>query len=481
LDFGLAHGASNAFEFQLEGDGSVTQTAAKPQREIVIEHELPESLDPIEDPRVVRERAVARLRLVWSRRRFLFRVAVSALIVSTLVAFLIPKRYDSTTQLMPPDSQSSSNLTLMAGLAGQTGGLTTIAGDLLGIKTTGALFVGVLRSRTAQDRIVERFDLKKVYGVRLEEKARLQLAQNTGISEDRKSGIITVTVSDHDPKRAAAIAAAYVDELDALMAQLSTSSARRERIFLEGRLDAVNQELEASEKDFSQFASKNATIDITEQGKAMVIGAATLEGELIAAQSELEGLRQIYSDGNVRVRSTQARVNELRQQLARLGGKAGTSADDGETESGAVYPTIRQLPLLGVPYADKFRKWKVEEAVYSTLTKEYELAKVEEAKEIPTVKVLDAAEVPELGSFPPRQWIMVLGTIFALIGGVVWVLQTARWRDIDPQDPAKLFVEEVFQTVNGRMPWAASNGSRVEGFAEGNGDRPGTEGNKSGG
>jgi capsule polysaccharide export protein KpsE/RkpR len=384
------------------------------------------------------------------------------------------------TQLMPPDSHSSSSLALIAGLAGQTGGLGTIAGDLLGMKTTGALFVGVLRSRTEQDRIVQRFDLKKVYGVRLEEKARLQLAQNTGIIEDRKSGIITVTVSDHDPKRAAAIAAAYVDELDALMAQLSTSSARRERIFLEGRLNAVNQDLEASEKDFSQFASKNATIDITEQGKAMVMAAATLEGELIAAQSELEGLRQIYSDGNVRVRSTQARVNELRQQLARLGGKAGTSAGDGETESDAVYPTIRQLPLLGVPYADKFRKWKVEEAVYSTLTKEYELAKVQEAKEIPTVKVLDAAEVPELRSFPPRAWIVVMGTIFALIGGVVWVLQTARWREVDPQDPAKLFAQEVFQTVSGRMPWAASNGSRVKEFAEGNGDRPETEGNKTG-
>jgi capsule polysaccharide export protein KpsE/RkpR len=459
----------------------VMQTAAQPQREIIVEHELPEGLEPLEDPRVSREQRVARLRLIWSKRRFLLRVMVAALIVSTLVAFVIPKRYDSVTRLMPPDSQSSSNLALIAGLGGQTGGLATIAGDLLGMKTTGALFMGVLQSRTAQERIVQRFDLKKVYGVQLEEAARLKLAQNTGISEDRKSGIITVTVSDRDPKRAAAIAAGYVDELDALMAQLSTSSARRERIFLEERLNTVNQDLESSEKDFSQFASKNATIDITEQGKAMVMAAATLEGELIAAQSELEGLRQIYSDGNVRVRSTQARVNELRQQLARLGGKAGTFAGDGETESAALYPTIRQLPLLGVPYADKLRKWKVEEAVYSTLTKEYEVAKVQEAKEIPTVKVLDAAEVPEVKSFPPRAWIILMGTILALIGGIVWVLQTARWRGLDPQDPAKLFVEEVFQTVSGRMPWAASNGSRIKELAEGNGDRAGAEGNKPGG
>src|SRR5258707_6274402 len=117
------------------------------------------------------------------------------------------------------------------------------------------------------------------------------------------------------------MAQAYVEELNRLVAELSTSSARRERIFLEGRLQAVNQELEAAEKDFSQFASKNTAIDVKEQGKAMVEAAAMLQGQLIAAQSQYEGLREIYTDNNPRVRTVKARIDELQRQLEKLGGK----------------------------------------------------------------------------------------------------------------------------------------------------------------
>ena len=353
-----------------------------------------------------------------------------------------------------------------------------MAGDLLGIKSTGALFTGVLRSRTVEDRIIDRFELKKVYGKNLQMKAREKLAERTALSEDRKSGIITLTVSDRDPKRAAAIANAYVEELDTLMARLTTSSAHRERVFLEERLDAVKKELDAAEKDFSQFASSKGAIDITAQGKAMVEAAATLEGQLIAAQSELEGLKQIYTGSNVRVRSTQARIDELRHQLRRLGGKAGsTPTNAGESASDdAPYPTLRQLPILGVPFADKLRRLKVEEAVFETLTKQFELAKVQEAKEIPSVKILDAPMVPEHKSFPPRLAIISLGVFFTTFAGVIWVLSAARWQEIDPQDPRKALAQEVFRTVAARIPWVSRNGNSGE-LAEAQsrqeeGDRP---------
>lgn len=333
-----------------------------------------------------------------------------------------------------------------------------LAGDLLGIKSNGALFVGVLRSRTAADHIVDRFDLKKVYGESLQIKAREKLAERTAITEDRKSGIIIITVTDHDPKRAAAMAAAYVEELNTLVAQLSTSSARRERIFLEGRLDAVKQNLEAAEKDFSQFASNKGAIDITAQGKAMVEATAVLGGQLIAAQSELEGLKQIFADNNVRVRSLQARVNELQQQLRRLGGKAEGSTETA-SDSDAAYPTLRQLPILGVPYADKMRRLKVEEVVFETLTKQYELAKVQEAKEIPSVKVLDVPVIPEHKTFPPRLVIIILATLFSAMVGMAWLLGHARWQGIDPQAPGKVFAQEVFHTVAARIPWISRNGA----------------------
>jgi uncharacterized protein involved in exopolysaccharide biosynthesis len=447
----------------------VTPTATNSQPEVVVEPDSRGDFEPIEDPRIGREQRIARFRTLWAERRFLFRVTVAALLASILIAFLIPNRYESTVQLMPPDSHSGEGLSLLAGLAGgskQADNLGFLAGDLLGMKTTGALFVGVLKSRTALDRIVDRYDLKKVYGEKLELKAREKLVDRTEISEERKSGIIRVTVTDRDPKRAAAIAGSYVDELDTLMAQLTTSSAHRERVFLEQRLAGVNRDLETAEKEFSQFASKNATLDITEQGKAMVMAAATLEGQLIAAQSELEGLKQIYTDSNVRVRSIEARISELRKQLQKIGGKAGEAPPgDGESTSDLPYPSLRQLPVLGVPFADKFRQLKVQEVVFETLTKQYEIAKVQEAKEIPTVKVLDRPEVPERKSFPPRLLLTVLGTCVAFLAGCVWLFARRHWDAMDPEDPGKQLAIDVATAVRAEALRLAPAGGMLRSMA----------------
>jgi uncharacterized protein involved in exopolysaccharide biosynthesis len=421
---------------------------------------------------ISRERILEKLRLVWAERRFVWHCVLAGVLVATLIAFLIPSEYESTARLMPPESQQGGGLALMAmlggGQNGGSGGLGTLASDLLGAKTTGAVFVAVMHSRTAEDRIIQRFDLKKVYSKRLQDSARKHLEENTAITEDRKSGVITVTTSDHDPKRAAAITGAYIEELDTLIAQLNTSSAHRERVFLEERLDKIKVDLEAAEKDFSQFASKNATIDISAQGRAMLEGAASLQGQLIGAESQLEGLRQIYSDNNIRVRATQARIAELRNQLQKMGGTSGGTAPSDQSTTDNAYPTLRQLPVLGVPYADKFRQLKVEEAVYETLTKQFELAKVQEAKEIPSVKVLDKPEVPERKSFPPRLMIILAGTACAMLLGAAWVLGTARWRQIDPQDPGMQFAQEIFGTVKAGMPWVNANGSNGNAGTNGN-------------
>src|SRR5208283_286789 len=313
----------------------------------------------------------------------------------------IPSRYQSVARLMPPDNQASSGLAMAAAtLSGGGSGLGGMAGELLGQKSTSDLLVGVLNSRTVEDNLIQKFDLRKVYGDSRMEDARKDLAALTDVSIDRKSQIITITVTDKSPQRAAAMAQAYVEELNGTLAEVSTSSARRERVFLEGRLQAVSQDLEAAEKEFSQFASKNTAIDIKEQGKAMVDAAATLQGEYIGARSELEGLRQLYTDSNVRVRSLQARVDELENQLKIVGGKDESTSLEKAAPGDSLYPSIRKLPMLGVPYADLYRKTKVEEAVFETLTQEYELAKVQEAKEIPTVKVLDSPNLPEKKSFP---------------------------------------------------------------------------------
>lgn len=404
--------------------------------------------------------SVVYLRLLWQHRRLLARVVPYGFLASTLMAFLIPPRFQSTARLMPPDSSQSGGLSMAAAaLSGGAGSLGGIAGEMLGLKSTSDLFVGILSSRTVQDKLIQQFDLKKLYGVRRMEEVRKGLAERTGISVDRKSQIITITVTDHDRKRAAAIGQAYIEELNRLVAELSTSSARRERIFLEERLQAVSKDLESAEKEFSQFASKNTAIDIKEQGKAMVEAAATLQGQLIAAESELEGLRQMYTDNNVRVRSVRARIDELKLQLEKIGGKGEDASASSGQQQASLYPSIRKLPLLGVIYADLYRRTRVQEAVFESLTKEYELAKVQEVKEIPVVKVLDSPSIPEKKSFPPRLLIMILGTAFTFAVASAWVFGKTTWDQTDSSDPRKAFAQEVFTTVKASIPQFAQNGS----------------------
>lgn len=422
------------------------------------------------------ERQAAILRLIWDRRRTLLRAGAIGLLASTLLAFLIPKSYTSTAQLMPPDAQSTSGVAMMAALSAKAGvNLSGMAGDLLGLKSSGALFIGVLRSETSQDHIIQQFDLKKVYGTRLVTDARKKLDENTVISEDRKSGIISITVTDRSAERAAAIANAYIDELNSLAAELSTSSAHRERVFLEDRLKVAKVDLDNATNQLAQFSSKNNTLDIQTEGKAMLDAASTLAGQLVAAEAELQGLRQIYADNNARVRALNARVAELRKQLERLGGTQESSgrsktlvavgapnqtADPPEEKIGSTpFPTIRNLPLLGAKYSDYYRRAKIQETVFELLTEQYELAKVQEAKETPSVKVLDPARVPERKSFPPRLVIMFLGTFLCLSVMVMWTVGAMQWQSADPQDPRKILAQEVVATVKAHVPWVSRNGS----------------------
>jgi uncharacterized protein involved in exopolysaccharide biosynthesis len=435
-----------------------------------------------------RTETVASVRLLWERRGFLGRWAACGFVLFLILAFLIPVQYESIAKLMPPD-QSGAGLGMMLSAltgGGGTGGgagasaMTSIGSDLLGLKTTGDLFAGVMQSRTVEDDLIGKFGLQKEYGTKTLASTRTRLGSHTEINIDKKTGIIELRVTDHDRQRAAALGQEYIADLDNVLVDLNTGSAHRERVFLEGRLSQVNQDLESAEKEFSQFSSKNSALDIKEQGRAMVEAAAQLEGELIGAETSLQGMKQIYTDSNVRVRATAARIAELKRQILKMGGKpedraaggSGASADTGSSSSGgstnasaspnvdSMYPTMRQLPLLGVNYADLLRRTRVEEAIFETLTREYELAKVEEAKEIPSVKVLDAPDVPERKSFPPRGIITLLGLLLGLGAAIGWTFGTVRWDARDANDPAKILALEVFTTVRGSVQGMLHNGAR---------------------
>ncbi len=384
--------------------------------------------------------------LLWTHRPFLLRATLAGIVISILVALLLPVHYRSTVRLMPPDNESGGKLGMLMSLAAASSGggaagsgMGGMAADLLGTKTGGDVLMEMLRSRSLQDRLITTFDLRRVYRDRLMEDARRDLTKRTEIVQQKKSGVIVVTVEDHDKYRAMRLAGAYVDELNRSVVDLNTSAAHRERVFLENRLKEIKQDLDDAVKKLSQFASKNTTIDPQSQGKAMVDAAARLQGELIAAESELKGLEQIYTPQNVRVRSVQARIGELKRQLSDLGG--GTDGNAGQSRSG--YPSIRQLPLLGATYADYYRRVKIQEAVFETLTKQYELAKVEEAKELPSIRMMDPADLPERKSWPPRVLLILLGTLTFLIAGSAWVIAFDRWQRLDPHDSRKQMVADA--------------------------------------
>jgi capsule polysaccharide export protein KpsE/RkpR len=403
-------------------------------------------------------RGLANLELIWEKRGLLARVAFRALLLSTLIAFLIPRRFESTVSIMPPRDAMGDSSMMLAAMAGKASpGLSAMAGNILGAKSTGALFVDLMRSRTVQDQIVDKFDLQRVYWTRYEQDARKQLDARTEIAEDRKSGVISLTVSDGSPQRARDLAQGYVESLDRLVSQVSTSSARRERMFIEQRLAAVKSDLEDAEKQFSVFASKNSALDIKEQTRAMVESAAVLQGQMIAAQSELQSLEQIYTENNVRVRALRARANELKRQLEQLGGSDQSLVGDA-TSSNELYPSIRKLPLLGVQWADLYRRMKVQETVYDLLTQQYELARIQEAKEIPTVNVIDPANLPERKSYPPRLLIIVTLTTLALAIAAICVIGSARWQEIDSHDPKKRFANRVAQRS---LDWAGQTAGRL--------------------
>jgi uncharacterized protein involved in exopolysaccharide biosynthesis len=399
------------------------------------------------------------LRPLWAERRFLLRAGSYGVVLSLVVAFLLPVRYESETRLMPPDQQSGG-LAMLAALAtkggggsssggsggsgGLGGGLGQVASDLLGLKTSGALFVDMLAGPTVQDNLIQKFDLRRVYRDRYWQDARKDLDKHTTVKEDRKSGVISITVSDRDPRRAQQMAQAYVEALNGLLSQVSTSSARRERLFLEQRLKSAKESLDAAAQDFSAYASKTGTLDMPSQTKAMVEAEASLQGQLVAAQSELEGLEQIYTDNNVRVRSLRARIGGLKQHVENMSGnKADLNSD--QSPIAGDFPSIRKLPLVGIRWANLYRENKIQEAVYELLTQEYEFAKIQEAKEIPTVNVLDAAMLPEERSFPPRVVITILGAFLSLLLAGGFVIGAANWKQ--SESPKKQLAAEIWEQI----------------------------------
>lgn len=380
--------------------------------------------------------------LLWNRRlRIALWVAVGLASSYFFVWYFC--KYEATVELMPPDNASGGLSSLLPALSRGgpvSSGLAGLAGDLVGAKSTTALFAKMLQSRTVEDSLIDRFDLLKVYGKKYHTDGRKRLSKSTSIEEDKKSGVLTVTVRDRDPKLALALARGYTEELDRLLSKVATSSARREREFIEQRLVEEKKALEQAEQKLSQFSSGSMTLDVPQQIRVTVDAAARLQGELLAARAELQGLQEIYANENVRVKTLRARIAVLEKQLIAInsGQPGGKSADPTNP-----YPSVKALPQLGVQWTDLYRESKIHETVFEMLTQQYEMARIQEAKEIPVAKVMDEPAMPEKRY--PRWWLVVLLCTLTtgLLASFGVVLQD-HWEHWDPTDPRRELLVNVY-------------------------------------
>jgi capsule polysaccharide export protein KpsE/RkpR len=394
---------------------------------------------------------IANASLFWDNRHLMFRVAGVVFGLSLLLAFALPKEYESGARLMPPE-QGGNGAAMLAALVGKSSasGLAGLAGSLIGAKNNSALFVALLHSGTISGHLIDKFDLQRVYHKRYRDSTAKRLAHLTKITEDPKNGVITIVVTDEDRNRAKELAQAYLDELNGLVARVNTSSAHREREFIEQRLNTVQAELQRAQLELSDFSSKNTTIDLKEQTKATVDAGAKLEGQLIAGESELSSLRQIYGDQNVRVRAAEARGAILRRELQRANEQSSQGAEGENLDVTHPYPALRDLPRLGVHWANLYRTVRIHETVFDLLSEEYETARIDEAKSIPTVGIIDFPSLPERKSGPHRLLIALISTVLSIILTAIYLLAKRFWGELDAFDPRRELATQIKSTITGK-------------------------------
>jgi capsule polysaccharide export protein KpsE/RkpR len=395
---------------------------------------------------------------LWSHRVKIAIWTAAGLVLSIALSWLIGK-YEATTQLMPPDSSSSSSgLNALAPIIGKMSGSAGVAGDMLGLgdvmsggKSSGALFTKVLESQTIQQKLIEDFGLIKHYHVSYLEDARKKLTSRTTILEDKKSSVLTISVRDRDRDLALKLATAYIAELDRVMTKVATSAAGRERIFLEQRLSDEKKVLEESERQFGKFSSTNMALDVPQQTKVTVEAAARLQGEMIDARSQLEALEQVYAPDNIRVKSLRARIAALQRDLVKI--NSGRATTEAGQDPASPYPSVKNLPLIGAKWSDLYRDAKIHETVFELLTQRYEMARIQEAKEIPTIKVLDPPSVSQR-RFPDPGLVIIVGTIISLLLACLGVWLKDQWARWNEEDPRRILLSQIYGGVV--RPWRAN-------------------------
>jgi capsule polysaccharide export protein KpsE/RkpR len=403
---------------------------------------------------------LGKVALLWAERRRLFGWAVGSTVVTLALMFLLPNQYKAVAVLNPPDMNPMSGLSLMIGMkSGLASGLGSSMGDMLGLKSPGQIYLRQLQSRVVLDAMIRRFQLQKVYKKKKMEETRKILLGNSTFEEDKKSGVIEISVLDKDPVRAAQMANAYAEELGKLTADMDAQTGRLERQYFEAQLRQAKSDFRKASDELSMYGGQKGALNIEDEGKALADAVGAIEGQLIATKTELKGLQQIYTDNNVQVVQAKARINELTRQLAQMGsGSQGQSPKatsmPGTTPSSDL--SIQHMWGVASPYMNLYGEMKIQEAVVQTLSEQYEIAKLQETHRISDIQVMDPAQPPEKKDKPHRATVAVIVGFFVFIFFCTQILIQDLWNRMAPDDPWKLILQpavNAYQAKKAQRRW----------------------------
>ena len=335
-------------------------------------------------------------------KKLILGLPLVAAIIAVIVTLLMPNIYTGVTRILPPQQSQSTAAAMLI----QLGGLADIAGQSLGIKNPNDLYVGMLKSRTVADTLIDRFGLKKVYDENTYHYARMELEKRTMVASGR-DGIIKVEVEDKDPKRAAAIANGYVEELYKLTQTLAVTEASQRRLFFERQLDQTRKNLASAEAAARQGLEKGGLVVVDAQGRGMIETTARLRAQIAVKEIQIGAMRAFATGQNPDLKQAQHELDAMKQELAKM---EGTSSGRDTADSASKADGMENLRLL--------RDVKYFETIFELLAKQYEIARIDEARDASLIQVLDKAVEPERKSKPKRALIVILS---ALIAGVITV------------------------------------------------------------
>jgi tyrosine-protein kinase Etk/Wzc len=372
-----------------------------------------------------------------ARKWFIFLCSFLAALFTAILVLIMPVTYTATTTMLPPQQEESS---AMAMLGGQLGGLASLAGgggaaSMLGLKNSDDLYIGLLQSESVLDGIIQRFDLMHVYKAKKLSDARKTLESNTKIVSE-KSSLISISVENHDANRAAAIANAYVDGLHELMSHLAVTSAAQRRMFFEQQVEQEKNKLANAEVALEQTEMKTGIIQPQGQAQAVIATIMQLRAQISASEVELGALRTSATDQNPEVIRLQSQIAALRTQLSDFEkGHPGTAAMDGN-----VLTPTSQVPAASLEYLRRMRDVRYQETLFEFMTRQYEMAKVDEAKQSQIIQVVDPALVPDRRSWPLRTLLTLLAFLLgAMLSSFFVILQSAYGHAMqDPETAMKI-------------------------------------------